>query len=626
VSRVISLTILLSLLSSPLVLSDTDSDEDLIWDVTDNCPDIANAEQQDYDSDGEGDACDSDIDNDGLTNEEESNFGSDSYNSNDYAMDSDNDGFGNLLEVIVGSDPLSSESQPVIPESYDVDLTQNPDDLPIGLQSGQLSETPNGIQLSLLRSATDEYEHLTGKLALATNFSEETLVNIVAELDGPEGTGASTNIFINETEYGDFIQSDSGEFVVAAKISAGPKIVTLNYSASTFGDDAAPILVLKKVLTGQDTDDDYLLIPLDSCPLDRSGLTDSDGDGLQDECDYDEADSDSDGVSDGGDNCPTVYNPLQEALIEDYDFFGDACNPDDDFDGIPDAIEDQLDYRDSKGGDLQQHENGFLIHIIDMDTDGDGANDVYEINTGTDPFTANNFGTISLADYIPLGDIEYTYRARVSLSPPQYNEEFTETVSEDSPGVYKNTSYGLFGEGSHYYRIGKDGIYLKSLYRDYFIEGDLNFGVEEIDLLHLPFEIQEGGTVAPSGDSKCTHEHCLNHFIYMIDKGEMDFNGESREYITLVSSAFNRSMYYIYLKDIGLYGTHYMNLVDYKINSRVDVEAVAAAIPEEEQIDAVEAVEPEVSTSSGSGSGGAFNLFWLLLASIGLLSRQRRAY
>ena len=100
----------------------------------------------------------------------------------------------------------------------------------------------------------------------------------------------------------------------------------------------------------------------------------------------------------------------------------------------------------------------------------------------------------------------------------------------------------------------------------------------------------------------------------------MNFNGESREYITLVSSVFHRSMYYIYLKDIGLYGTHYMNLVDYKINSRVDVEAVAAALPDEEQ---TESVETAPSSGSGGGGGGAVNLFWLVLASLSLLSRRR---
>jgi hypothetical protein len=78
-------------------------------------------------------------------------------------------------------------------------------------------------------------------------------------------------------------------------------------------------------------------------------------------------------------------------------------------------------------------------------------------------------------------------------------------------------------------------------------------------------------------------------------------------------------MYYIYLKDIGLYGTHYMNLVDYKINSRIDVEAVAAALPDEEQTESV-----ETAPSSGSGGGGgAVNLFWLVLASLSLLSRRR---
>ena len=58
-----------------------------------------------------------------------------------------------------------------------------------------------------------------------------------------------------------------------------------------------------------------------------------------------------------------------------------------------------------------------------------------------------------------------------------------------------------------------------------------------------------------------------------------------------------------------------MNLTDYKINSQVDVEAVAAALPDEEQ---TERVEP--ASSSG---GGAVNLFWLALASLSLLSRRR---
>ena len=46
-----------------------DRDNDGIEDANDNCPAIANADQANFDGDGEGDVCDPDDDNDGVTDE-----------------------------------------------------------------------------------------------------------------------------------------------------------------------------------------------------------------------------------------------------------------------------------------------------------------------------------------------------------------------------------------------------------------------------------------------------------------------------------------------------------------------------------------------------------------------------
>lgn len=72
-------------------------------------------------------------------------------------------------------------------------------------------------------------------------------------------------------------------------------------------------------------------------------------------------DSDGDGIADNNDNCPADYNPDQ--TDSDGDGLGNACDPDDDNDGIPDSEE------GSSG-----------TSPTNPDTDGDGIND------GSDPY------------------------------------------------------------------------------------------------------------------------------------------------------------------------------------------------------------------------------------------------
>lgn len=342
-----------------------------------------------------------------------------------------------------------------------------------------------------------------------------------------------------------------------------------------------------------------------SSPL---GYADLDNDGIQDE-----ADIDGDGITDINDNCPTVYNPMQEFSIQLLEFFGDACNPDDDMDGIPDEIEDQLDYRDSKGGDLiPLGEFGGLLFSFDTDTDGDGANDIYEINTGTDPFSPGEFETIDLTEYLPLGEITYTYKSLVNVTsgwpyivnPPDYNRPVETKISETKPGIYIDTGYEYFGIGYSNYSIEKNGITLIGYESS--LEGNPSY--KKVEKLHMPFEILEGGnTIVPNCKSDC-------HSIMLLDRGYMDFNGKSVEYISVGSDTFSGgvNMYYIFLKGIGLYGTHFAHLVDYEIKSQVDIKAIAASLPE---------VSKDHNASS---NGGSIHVFWFLISGLALVTRRKR--
>lgn len=70
-----------------------DNDGDGILNNIDNCRDVANEDQADFDGDGWGDACDDDTDNDGITDTGEEAMGTDAMDP-----DSDDDGITDLYD------------------------------------------------------------------------------------------------------------------------------------------------------------------------------------------------------------------------------------------------------------------------------------------------------------------------------------------------------------------------------------------------------------------------------------------------------------------------------------------------------------------------------------------------
>ncbi len=81
------------------VLPDSDSDGEP--DVSDNCDDVPNPDQRDADGDGLGNACDTDDDNDGVSDDDEV-----ANNTDPFDPDTDDDGIGDALDA----DPLNADN------------------------------------------------------------------------------------------------------------------------------------------------------------------------------------------------------------------------------------------------------------------------------------------------------------------------------------------------------------------------------------------------------------------------------------------------------------------------------------------------------------------------------------
>ncbi len=154
---------------------------------------------------------------------------------------------------------------------------------------------------------------------------------------------------------------------------------------------------------GADTDNDGINDAVDACPDTPAGLdVDAEGCALAEA----EQDSDDDGIKNGVDNCPADANTNQ--LDTDSDARGDACDLDDDNDGVLDSDEvsngsDPL-LADTDADGVPDGDDAFptddtettdsdedgIGNNSDDDDDNDGLSDADEQSLGTDPLRADS--------------------------------------------------------------------------------------------------------------------------------------------------------------------------------------------------------------------------------------------
>jgi hypothetical protein len=122
----------------------------------------------------------------------------------------------------------------------------------------------------------------------------------------------------------------------------------------------------------QDTDTDGIGDNGDNCPtVANPEQTDSNNDGIGDLCEpQNSADTDSDTVLDNADNCPSIPNTDQADI--DGDGIGDVCDPQNDTDTDGDTVRDEIDNCPNDANTDQ------------ADIDGDGIGDVCDPQNDTD--------------------------------------------------------------------------------------------------------------------------------------------------------------------------------------------------------------------------------------------------
>ena len=300
--------------SSILSSTGSDVDGDGIVDSLDNCPNTANSNQRDGDSNGEGDVCE-DSDGDGVLDYKDVC----PYIPNPDQKDSDFDGVGDVCDDSDGDgiyDP--SDNCPSISNSdqSDIDgdgigdvcdndkdgdtILNDVDNCPTVANTDQADSNSNGIGDVCEDSDGDGIYDVTDNCLTTANTDQ-------ADMDS-DGIGD-----VCDDSDGDTIFDSNDNCPTTANTDQA------DIDSDGIGD-----------VCDDDKDGDTILNDVDNCPtIANTDQADIDSDGIGDVCDDDK---DGDTILNDVDNCPTTANTDQADF--DSDGLGDVCDTDADGDGI----------------------------------------------------------------------------------------------------------------------------------------------------------------------------------------------------------------------------------------------------------------------------------------------------
>ena len=341
-----------------------DTDLDSVPDAEDNCPEVANPEQEDSDEDGVGNACD-------TCPEDPDNVCQECTAKLEICDGVDNDCDGLVDEELGTATCGQGECRNTIDKCVDgIDQICNP-------LKGAVDEICDGKDNDCDGLDDEDFSDL-GQLCDGTDYDKCAFGGFVCNEDG-------TDVECHETAH--FIETcDGKDNTCDGQIDEG--------FPDTDSDSLADCV-------DPDDDNDGILDENDNCPsISNPDQADDDLDHVGDVCDNcpevsnpDQADDDLDHVGDICDNCPEVSNPDQADT--DGDVLGDVCDdcpfdPDNDVD--EDGVCGDIDNCSQASNPLQE----------DFDIDGEGA--VCDFKIELTPILAENPGATEEGAQVVIND------------------------------------------------------------------------------------------------------------------------------------------------------------------------------------------------------------------------------